>query len=96
VTDTVCHIVDRATWAAVRGVYAPPSLAAEGFLHLSRPEQVAATVARLFAGVPDLVVLHVPAAALGDALRWEPVDGDIFPHLYGPLDPSLVTAVVPL
>jgi uncharacterized protein (DUF952 family) len=95
---TVCHIVDRATWNAAReaGRYAPASLDREGFIHLSQPHQVAATAARFFAGVPDLVVLIMRAEPLGADLRWETTDDDTFPHLHASLDPALVTEVVPL
>jgi uncharacterized protein (DUF952 family) len=35
-------------------------------------------------------VVAVEAEALGAALRWEPSrGGDLFPHLYGALDPAL-------
>ncbi len=92
VSEVVCHIVDRATWARAvgDGRYAPPSLAREGFIHLSAPAQVARTAARFFAGVEDLIVLLIPVAGLGEALRWEAADGELFPHLYGALDPALV------
>jgi uncharacterized protein (DUF952 family) len=94
----VCHIVDRATWDAARaaGRYAPASLDRDGFIHLSAPHQVGATAARFFADDSDLVVLVIPADLLAADLRWEPADDDSFPHLYAPLDPSLVQEVVPL
>jgi uncharacterized protein (DUF952 family) len=94
----LCHIVDRATWEAARaaGRYAPASLDRDGFIHLSQPHQVAATAARFFAGVPDLVVLILRTEALAPDLRWERADDDTFPHLYASLDPTLVTEVVPL
>lgn len=58
----------------------------DGFVHLSSAEQVAETAARHFAGVADLMLLAFDAAALGDALRWEPSRGGaLFPHLYRPL-----------
>ena len=84
----VCHIVDRATWerAVAEGRYAPPSLAREGFIHLSAPEQVARTLARFFAGVGGLIVVVFDAAAL--PLRWEMADGEAFPHCYGAIDPA--------
>ncbi|MCE9574024.1 MAG: DUF952 domain-containing protein [Deltaproteobacteria bacterium] len=90
--DVVCHIVDRATWARAveAGRYAPPSLAREGFIHLSAPEQVARTAARFFAGVDDLVVLVIAIGDLRAVLRWEAADGELFPHPYGPIDPSTV------
>ncbi len=65
---------------------------ADGFIHFSTAVQVPETVARHFAGLPNLVLVEFAAAALGAALKWEPSrGGDLFPHLYGPLDPALAT-----
>ena len=59
---------------------------ADGFVHLSTPEQVRETVERHFAGASDLWLLTLDAARLGSALRWEPSRGGaLFPHLYAPL-----------
>jgi uncharacterized protein (DUF952 family) len=59
----------------------------DGFIHLSRGDQVEGTLAKHFAGQEDLVLLAFDAEALGDGLRWEVSrGGDLFPHLYAPLD----------
>ena len=70
---------------------------ADGFIHLSTAAQAGETARLHFAGQAGLVLLALDADALGAALRWEPSrGGQMFPHLYGPLDPALVVAVVPL
>jgi uncharacterized protein (DUF952 family) len=59
----------------------------DGFIHFSTAAQVAETAAKHFAGQDGLVLVFVDAARLGAALKWEPSrGGDLFPHLYGPLD----------
>jgi len=59
----------------------------DGFIHLSRRDQLAGTLAKHFVGQHDLMLLAVDAEALGEGLRWEVSrGGDLFPHLYGPLD----------
>jgi uncharacterized protein (DUF952 family) len=64
---------------------------ADGFIHFSTAAQVRETARRHFGGHTDLIVLEVEAADLGEALRWEPSrGGDLFPHLYGPLDTAAV------
>jgi uncharacterized protein (DUF952 family) len=69
----------------------------DGFIHLSRGAQLRATVERHFAGQRDLVLVTLRAAQLGNALRYEPSrGGDLFPHLYGTLDPELADGVEPL
>jgi uncharacterized protein (DUF952 family) len=75
---------------------APVDLA-DGFIHFSTAAQVEETAARHFAGLSDLLLVGVDAAALGPPLRWEPSRGGaLFPHLYAPLPMSAVRMVVPL
>ena len=55
----------------------------DGYVHFSTAAQAAATAAKYFAGVPDLVLLALQSDNLGSDLRWEPArDGALFPHLY--------------
>jgi uncharacterized protein (DUF952 family) len=59
----------------------------DGFIHLSAAEQLVGTLTKHFAGQADLVLLAVNAERLGIDLKWEPSrDGELFPHLYAPLD----------
>lgn len=69
----------------------------DGFIHFSAPHQAQETAARHFAGATDLALLEVAAEDLGGALKWEASrGGDLFPHLYGPLDSALVRRMAPL
>jgi uncharacterized protein (DUF952 family) len=69
----------------------------DGFIHLSARRQVAGTLAKFFAGQGDLVLLALNPDRLGAKLRWEPSrGGELFPHLYGPLDLDHVISVEPL
>ena len=68
--------------------------ARDGFIHLSAGHQVAGTLAKYFAGQRDLVLLAVDPERLGERLRWEKSrGGELFPHLYGPLDLAHVISV---
>jgi uncharacterized protein (DUF952 family) len=69
----------------------------DGYIHFSTATQVEETAARHFAGVRDLVIVAVDGERLGVALKWEPArGGDLFPHLYGTLDPGAAISVEPL
>jgi uncharacterized protein (DUF952 family) len=91
----IVHICPRSEWEAARraGVYRAASLETEGFIHCSRPEQVAAVIERYYRGEPDLVLLWIDPERLEVEVRWEAADGELFPHLYGPLAVGAVTAV---
>ena len=97
---TIYKISPRPLWqeAERAGVFAgAPVDLADGFIHFSTAEQAVETAARHFAGQSDLVLAAIDAAALGDALRYEPSRGGaLFPHLYGTLPLSAVRWVKPL
>lgn len=70
---------------------------ADGYMHFSTAAQLPETLARHFAGEADLVLIAVPAEALGAALRWEVSRGGaLFPHLYAPLPLAAIAWQVPL
>ena len=99
--DTLIYkITPRSAWeaAVAAGVFrgAPVDLA-DGYIHFSAAGQVRETAAKHFAGLADLLLVAVDAAALGAALKWEPSRGGaLFPHLHGPLDPAAAVEVVDL
>lgn len=69
----------------------------DGFIHFSTEGQIAGTADKCFAGQEDLLLLAVNPAKLGTSLKWEEaLDGDLYPHLYGQLDTSIVTYVIPM
>lgn len=69
---------------------------ADGYIHFSTAAQAPETARRYFCGLTDILLVALEADALGEALRWEPSrGGDLFPHLYGPLDPALAVWVRP-
>ncbi|WP_306120030.1 MULTISPECIES: DUF952 domain-containing protein [unclassified Roseitalea] len=96
----IYKIATAAQWAEAeaRGVFAgAPVDHADGYIHFSTAAQLAETAARHFAGRADLVLVAVDARALGAALRYEPSrGGDLFPHLYAPLELDHVVWVRPL
>ena len=92
------HILPREEWERVRrGVsYAPASLRTEGFIHFSYDRQLLATAARHFRGQTDLMVLSVRRDRVRGELRDEEANGELFPHLYGPLNLDAVVDAVEL
>ena len=64
-----------------------------GFIHCSSRDQVAATAHRFFTDEPNLVVVALDADVLDD-VRWEAAgNGEMFPHVYGPLTGSATVSV---
>lgn len=91
--DTIYHIALRADWntALENGAYTAASLETEGFIHCSRADQVAKVANHYFKDTPNLVLLHLTTDKLAAELRWDPVEADVFPHIYGPINLEAVT-----
>ena len=58
----------------------------DGFIHFSGEEQVESTLKKYYSNEKNLILLKVETLKL-DHLIWEQSsDGNMFPHLYSPLD----------
>ena len=79
-------------------IYAPESLAQEGFIHFSTVEQILDTANRFYRSDPNLLVLVVDPEKLTAEVRYENLEGGgtLFPHLYGPLNRQAVLKIVRL
>jgi uncharacterized protein (DUF952 family) len=94
----IFHITTESAWLTAQAIggYSADSLASEGFIHLSTREQLLGTASRFYLGQTGLVVLAVDPQRLVAELRYEESEpGQLFPHLYGPLNLDAVTAVYP-
>ncbi len=87
--DCIYHLLPQAEWDRTRGMetYAPSSVQAEGFIHCSTLLQLTPVAERYFAGREDIVALRIDPAGLAVPVRYEESEpGQLFPHLYGPLN----------
>ena len=96
----ILHFCPRAEWEAAvsAGSYAADTLARQGFIHCSTPEQVAVPATALARGRHDIVLLEIDEAKLGKPVVWEDGDppdpgGMLFPHVYEPIPVPAVVAV---
>ena len=93
----VYKIVARAAWdeAVAEGRFDGAAIdLKDGYIHLSTAAQAEDTARLHFHGQAGLVLVALPVETLGGALKWEPSrGGQLFPHLYGPLDPALALEV---
>lgn len=94
----IYHLVPRSSWEKAQGApYTAPSLATEGFIHCSGAAQVAGSANRFYAGERDMVVLQIDTARLTSELRDEAAsNGELFPHIYGPIAHESVVNVLTL
>jgi uncharacterized protein (DUF952 family) len=95
--ELIWKVCRQAEWQAIRSAAAwlgSPDDIRDGFIHFSTALQLEPTIARHFGNATDLVLLAVDPQALGSQLKWEPSrNGELFPHLYGPLPQSAIQRV---
>ena len=91
----IVHICGRSEWqeGQAAGRYRAESLDTEGFIHCSRPGQILDVANQFYVGTKDLVMLCIDPRLLDAELRWEQVGEDVFPHLYGAINPGAVINV---
>jgi glutathione S-transferase len=95
----IYHLALPEVWAAAQrtGSYEQSTrdatLAEVGFVHCSERDQVARTCERFYADLPEVVLLTVDEAGLD--VRREPADGQLFPHVYGPIPVGHVLVAQP-
>src|ERR1700722_7818259 len=99
-TQLIYHMCPFEVWATAltAGTYSGTAQdLADGFIHFSTKDQIVEGPRRHRAGQDGLVLVAVDVERLGDRLKWEKSrGGDLFPHLYGPLDPTESANVEPL
>jgi uncharacterized protein (DUF952 family) len=104
----IYHITSRQAWneARERGDYRAESLETEGFIHCSTETQVAPVAEKYYKGQNDLFLLVIEPSLLSSDLKWEPpsggapppgvAEGELFPHVYGPINLEAVVEVFDL
>jgi uncharacterized protein (DUF952 family) len=94
----------RTVWRGKEGAYYADSLYREGFIHCSKPSQIVDVANSFYRGRQGLVLLVIDPSKLESELKWEPPAelepnharaGDLFPHIYGPLNLDAVVKVIP-
>lgn len=94
----IYHLVSYADWeGGPSGPYRAASLTTEGFIHCSNREQVADSANKFYANEAELFVLAIDP----DRLTSEPRDeegrpGELFPHIYGPINREAIVEVIAL
>lgn len=92
---TIYHLVLRRVWEEnPKQAYRADSLASEGFIHCSNAAQVAGAANRFYADQQDVFVLHIDPARLTSPVQEEPGGtGELFPHIYGPINRDAIVLV---
>jgi uncharacterized protein (DUF952 family) len=100
----IFHITTKTAWddAQAKGEYAAESLGAEGFIHCSTLAQVLPVANNFYKDQDALILLMIEDTLLSSDLKWEAPsggtpppgvpEGDLFPHIYGPINLDAVVS----
>lgn len=93
----IYHVTTKSQWevALSKGFYEVESLQTEGFIHMSKIDQVEGVLNRYYQNVPDLVLLHVEETKVIAEIKFElsPSVNQEFPHIFGPINIAAVVKV---
>lgn len=93
----ILHICTKNTWEEAKKIklYEGDTLKTQGFIHCSKAEQVIEVANYLFKGRSDLILLVIAEKSVQAEIKYEDAgDGDLYPHIYGPLNIDAVIHVV--
>ena len=96
--STIYHITTPDQWqeAEQAGLYRGDTLDTEGFIHCSTSAQVVRVADARFRGRSGLALLSIDSDKVRPEIRYEEGEvGELFPHIYGPLNTDAVSAVLP-
>lgn len=100
-SSVILHITTVRAWgeAQPQGEYTADSLAMEGFIHCSTPEQIVGVFMERFRGRDDLTILIINPTKVRAPIVYEDCyeTGQKFPHIYGALNLDAIqgTAIPP-
>jgi uncharacterized protein (DUF952 family) len=106
-SDTpIIHLASNDAWLAAvgQGEYHADNLSTEGFIHCSTKSQIVGVANTFYHGKHELVLLVLDPDKLDYEVKWEPPaepeptharEGELFPHVYGPINLDAVINVIP-
>ena len=87
--EFVFKVIEKEEWVKAKeeGIYnGSANDLNDGYIHFSEEEQIRETLKKYYANKDNLILLKVHTLNL-DHLLWEQAsNGDMYPHLYSPLD----------
>ena len=89
----IYHIATAKDWNfhLAQTTYVPEAFAKEGFIHCSKEDQVPGVLQRYYAGVKDLILLHIDEAKLSAELKYEAATNqELFPHVFGAINKEAI------
>ena len=99
-SEYLYHLCLNADWTVAKtrdGYYGSQKDKADGFIHMSKADQVKRSAERYYEKNPNLTLLQVdPEKVIGE-IKWEPSSrGELYAHIYGHIPHSAIVSATPL
>lgn len=94
----IYHVVLPTNWASFEGQdsYVADSLESEGFIHCSYQTQLEGVLGRYYEGAGEVLILTIdPDRLSSNLVVEESTGGELYPHIYGPINKSAVISIDP-
>jgi uncharacterized protein (DUF952 family) len=94
--NVIFHIANSQQWEEAKQLqsYRGDTLDSEGFIHCSTLPQVVRSANKFFVGQTGLLLLWIDSEKVEAEVKYEPASGDLYPHIYGPLNVDAVLKVI--
>ncbi|MEG4444168.1 DUF952 domain-containing protein [Microcoleus sp. AT9_B5] len=94
--SVIFHIAKSQQWEEAKHLqsYRGDTLDSEGFIHCSTLPQVTRSANKFFVGQTGLLLLWIDSEKVQAEVKYESAAGDIYPHIYGPLNVDAVLKVL--
>ena len=92
----IYHVATSQEWNIhlTNATYEPDAFSKEGFIHCSTKAQVPGVLQRYYAGVQNLILLHIDESKLTPSLNYEAAtNNELFPHVFGPINKDAIVTV---
>ena len=97
VVAIITHFTRPSAWESAKqaGAYTGDTLATQGFIHCSTPEQVVDVANHIARDWDDIVLLWIDEERVGPKIVYENLEGGekLFPHIYGALNLDAVMRI---
>jgi uncharacterized protein (DUF952 family) len=92
----ILHITHYDQWQQAKrtGFYRGDTLDSEGFIHCSTPQQIIKVANTFFKDEKGLVLLCIESDKIQAKIKYECVEEDYYPHIYGLLNIDAVIQVL--
>ena len=92
--DALIHVTTEEAWlgATYSGCYYPPGFDTEGFIHCCMRSQLEKVLDDHFITLNNVLLLVIEPSLIAADIRYEQAsNGEVYPHIYGPIEPTAVT-----